>query len=205
MKKKILVPEKTKINNLSPKTKTMEKTKIAISLFIISLIIGCSGDDGADGLNSLIVTLIEQPSINCTNGGFQIQSGVDLNDNNKLEEAEVDSIEFLCNVEDAKLDFTRYVSLISQSGTNNPISSVLENTIDIEINWVRESQGKYIGTLNSAIDINNSVIFYNTPNSHTGVRGEIISDTQIRLEFQDGINAFQDNFNNLSFELREYE
>jgi len=189
----------------------MSRTKITINLLIIILLVGCFGDNGADGingidgLNSIVVTLIEQPGVNCVNGGFQIQSGIDLNSNNQLEESEIDNTEFVCNGQDADLGFTRYVSLISQSGTGNPISTILENTLDVEVNWIRESQGKYLGTLNSSIDINSSVIFYSTPSSHTGVRGEVISETEIRLELQAGINAFQDNFDNLSFELREYE
>lgn len=190
------------------KMPTMKKTRNVINLFITLLFIGCSGDDGTNGLdgyNSIIVTLIEQPGGNCANGGFQIQTGIDLNSNNQLEDAEIDNISFICNGQDVEIGFKRYVSLISQSGTNNPTYSVLENTMELHINWVRESQGKYIGTLSSSIDTNNSVIFYNTPSTHTGVRGSIVSSTEIRLELEAGINAFKDNFNNLSFELRQYE
>ncbi|PKH52421.1 hypothetical protein CXF68_17740 [Tenacibaculum sp. Bg11-29] len=182
-------------------------TKIFLVL-LITLIISCSGDDGTDGidgLNSLIVTLIEQPGGNCSNGGFQIQSGIDLNSNNQLELTEVDNTKFICNGQNANLGFNRYVSLISQSGATNPTSAILENTLGLDISWIRESQGKYLGTLDTSIDINNSVIFYNTPSTHTGVRGEIVSSSQIRLELEAGINAFRDNFSNLSFELREYE
>ncbi|WP_036152086.1 DUF7151 family protein [Maribacter forsetii] len=202
----------------------MKETKRVIYLLVISLIIGCSaedgsdgldgidgvnGTDGIDGLNSLVITLIEQPGENCPNGGFQIQSGIDTNSNGQLDESEFDNIEFICNGQNAELGFTRYVSLISQSGTDDPTSNVLENTLGLEIDWVRESEGRYLGTLSSTIDLNNTVIFHSTPSSqvqnHTGVRGVIESDTEISLELQFGIGALRDNFNNLSFELRQYE
>jgi hypothetical protein len=101
--------------------------------------------------------------------------------------------------------FTSYVSLISQSGTDDPTSVLVENSLSLGISWVRESQGRYLGTLDRAIDIGKTVIFYNTPSTHTGVRGELVGNNQVRLELQNGINVFADNFENLSFELREYE
>lgn len=166
---------------------------------------GTNGTDGADGLNSLITTLIEQPGSNCINGGFKIEAGLDLNDNGVLEASEVDSSEFLCNADATGLSYLSYVSLLNQTGTNDPQSSVLENTLGLNIVWTRESQGKYVGALDSAIDIGKTVIFYTTPTSHTGVRGEIVGNNQVRIELQNGINAFADDFTNLSFELREYE
>ncbi|WP_396589588.1 hypothetical protein [Allomuricauda sp. R78024] len=166
---------------------------------------GTNGTNGTDGLNSLITTLIEQPGSNCTNGGFKIEAGLDLNDNGVLEASEVGTSEFLCNADTAGLSYLSYVSLINQTGTNDPQSSVLENTLGLNIVWTRESQGKYVGALDSTIDIGKTVIFYTTPTTHTGVRGEIVGNNQVRIELQNGINAFADDFTNLSFELREYE
>lgn len=166
---------------------------------------GTNGTDGADGRNSLITTLIEQPGPNCANGGFKIEAGLDTNNNGELEPGEVDTSEYLCNGDVSGLNYTSYVSLISQTGTNNPQATVLENTLDLNIAWTREAQGMYIGDLDKTIDIGKTVIFYTTPTTHTGVRGEIVGDNQVRIELQNGINAFADNFTNLSFELREYE
>lgn len=166
---------------------------------------GTNGTDGTDGLNSLITTLIEQPGSNCTNGGFKIEAGLDLNDNGVLEGSEVDTSEFLCNADATGLSYLSYVSLLNQTGTNDPQSSVLENTLGLNIVWTRESQGKYVGALDSTIDIGKTVIFYTTPTTHTGVRGEIVGNNQVRIELQNGINVFADDFTNLSFELREYE
>ncbi|MCM4172572.1 hypothetical protein DHD32_13860 [Arenibacter sp. TNZ] len=186
----------------------------------MAVFVGCSPEDGTDGLNGtngingidgnngnngLIKTLVEQPGANCTNGGFSVQTGLDTNANSILDANEVISTEYLCNGDNANITYQTYVSLISQSGTENPSSNVLENTLDLNISWVRESQGKYVGTLDKTIIIGKTVIFYTTPTTHTGVRGEIIGDNQVRIELQNGINAFMDNFSNLSFELRQYE
>lgn len=159
----------------------------------------------SDGLNSLISTMIEQPGANCANGGFRLDVGLDNNGNDLLDAEEVTSSEYLCNPDAADFSYQSYASLISQSGTDDPTTSVLENSLNLEIVWVRESTGRYLGTLNRSIDIGKTVIFFSTPSTHTGVRGELVADNQIRLELQNGINVFADNFENLSFELREYE
>ena len=194
--------------------------KIALSLIVLIGFIGCSPEDGTDGINGnngingidgsngfngMIKTLVEQPGANCSNGGFSVQSGLDANANGVLDASEVNTTEYLCNGDNADFTYQSFVALISQSDTENPSSLVLENTLDLNINWVRESQGKYVGTLDKTITIGKTVIFYTTPTTHTGVRGEIIGDNQVRIELQNGINAFMDNFTNLSFELRQYE
>ena len=166
---------------------------------------GADGNDGSDGLNSLINTIIEQPGANCANGGFLLEAGQDDNGNGTLDASEVDTSEYLCNGDTSGLPYLTYVSLISQSGTDDPQSTILENTLDLNIAWTREAQGMYVGNLDKTIDISKTVIFYTTPTTHTGVRGEIVGDNQVRIELQNGINAFADDFTNLSFELREYE
>ncbi|RAJ16039.1 DUF7151 family protein [Arenibacter echinorum] len=191
--------------------------KITILLVFLAGFVGCSPEDGTDGLNGsngidgsngfngLIKTLVEQPGENCSNGGFSVQSGLDVNANGALDTNEVTSTEYLCNGDNSNITYQSYVSLLSQSGTENPSSNILENTLDLNISWVRESQGKYVGTLDKTITIGKTVIFYTTPTTHTGVRGELIGNNQVRIELQNGINAFMDNFSNLSFELRQYE
>ncbi len=161
--------------------------------------------DPADGFTSLISTVIEQPGANCANGGYRLDVGLDSNGNGELDAEEVTSSEYLCNADSTDFTYQSYASLISQTGTDDPTSNVLDNSLNLTIVWTRESQGRYLGTLDRSIDIGKTVIFFSTPSSHTGVRGELVSDNQIRLELQNGINVFADNFENLSFELREYE
>ncbi|MDC6365054.1 MULTISPECIES: hypothetical protein [Flavobacteriaceae] len=166
---------------------------------------GADGANGTNGANSLITTLVEQPGENCSNGGFKIEVGLDTNNNGQLDAGEVDASEYLCNGDPAGLPYLSYVSLINQTRAEDPTTTVLENTLELSIVWTRESQGIYVGAMNRSIDIGKTVIFYTTPTTHTGVRGEIVGDNEVRLELQNGINAFADDFSNLSFELREYE
>ena len=43
-----------------------------------------------------------------------------------------------------------YTALLSQSDTDDPVATVLENTLGGAIVWTRDSQGAYLGTLSSA-------------------------------------------------------
>lgn len=166
---------------------------------------GSDGIDGRNGLNSLVDIAIEPIGLNCATGGYLVQSGLDANSNNILDATEVSSSEYLCNSDNFDSPYNSYVSLISQSGTEDPTSVVLQNSADLSISWSRISQGVYVGQLSEPLDIAKTVIFYSTPATHTAVRGAIINDDQIRLELQYGVNFFLDNFENLSFELRQYE
>lgn len=161
--------------------------------------------DPADGLTSLISTIIEQPGDNCVNGGYRLEVGLDSNANGLLDASEISTSEYLCNGDADDFNYQSYTSILRQVGTEDPVEEVLENSLGLTVNWARQAQGIYIGTLDVPIDISKTVIFFSTPISHTAVRGELINSTQIRLELQNGINAFADNFDNLSFELRVYE
>ncbi|MGX1930524.1 DUF7151 family protein [Flagellimonas sp. 2504JD4-2] len=194
--------------------RTFGTTRAFTLLILLSVFFGCSPEDGEDGtdglngvngLNSALQVVVEQPGTNCPNGGYKIGSGLDLNRNGQLDNEEITQEEFICNLTEPDFPYTNYVSLISQSNDENPTSSVLVNTLELNISWVRQSAGIYVGTLDKNIDLSKTVIFYSTPNTHTNVRGEVVSQNSIQLELQNGINFFQDNFDNLSFEIREYE
>lgn len=49
--------------------------------------------------------------------------------------------------------YKTYVALLTQSGTNAPVATVLENTLG-NIVWTRVSDGEYNGTLNSTFTPN---------------------------------------------------
>jgi len=65
-------------------------------------------------------------------------------------QAQVDAL--LLNVRPYKV----YIALLSQSGTDAPVATVLENTLGGTIMWTRNSVGNYIGTL-SGVFIENKV------------------------------------------------
>ena len=47
-----------------------------------------------------------------------------------------------------------YTALLTQSGTNDPVATVLENTLSGNIVWSYESTGIYLGVLNGAFPLN---------------------------------------------------
>lgn len=61
---------------------------------------GTDGSDGANGLSSLIVSRIENPGVNCVNGGTLIETGIDDNGDGILSLPEVDDFVFVCNGDD---------------------------------------------------------------------------------------------------------
>ena len=52
----------------------------------------------------------------------------------------------------------RYVALLTQSGTDAPVATVLENTLGETVVWTRTNEGEYNGTLASAFTVNKSVV-----------------------------------------------
>jgi len=70
-----------------------------VTLFLLAaflLLNGCV-KEVSDGKNSLI-DLIEEPvGENCPAGGFKVITGLDLNENNVLDEDEIQITEYICN------------------------------------------------------------------------------------------------------------
>lgn len=101
--------------------------------------------------------------------------------------------------------YQSYVSTISQSGTDNPTSNVLDNSLNISISWARQSEGKYIGTLDQSLDLNKATLFYSTPSTHLAVQGGFLNSSSVKLWLDNGLGNWSDNFSNLSFEIRLYD
>lgn len=53
----------------------------------------------------------------------------------------------------------RYVALISQTGTDAPVATVLENTLGGTVVWTRGNIGNYTGTLASAFTQDKTILF----------------------------------------------
>lgn len=52
------------------------------------------------------------------------------------------------------VQYKTYVATLTQSGTNAPVASVLENTLGGTVVWTRDSQGHYTATLAGAFTEN---------------------------------------------------
>jgi hypothetical protein len=70
------------------------------SITICNGIDGSNGADGADGYNTIIVTNIEGPGVNCVNGGLSISIGLDINRNNSIDNGEEIDTYYVCNGSD---------------------------------------------------------------------------------------------------------
>jgi hypothetical protein len=68
-----------------------------------------------------------------------------------------------------------YTALLSQSGTNAPIATVLENTLGGTVVWSRNSNGVYFGTLSGAFTVDKTGIMA-TPSFSNIIVSAIRSD-----------------------------
>jgi hypothetical protein len=71
-------------------------TGLTAVLFAATWVVGCDGD-GASGKDALVNVSPEPAGKNCKNGGSRIDSGVDQDGNNALDEGEVQSTAYACN------------------------------------------------------------------------------------------------------------
>ncbi len=55
-----------------------------------------------------------------------------------------------------KIPYRVYTALLTQTGTNAPVATVLENTIG-NIVWTRNTVGQYMGTLAGAFPVNKTI------------------------------------------------
>jgi hypothetical protein len=102
------------------------------------------------------------------------------------------------------LGYTSYVALVSQTGTNAPVPTVLHNNLKAVITWSRQSNGNYtITAASSLFTANKTVLFLNAGHGYQAalpIYWERTSDTTITL------NSFSDGeIEEGSFELRIYE
>ena len=57
----------------------------------------CNGDDGTDGLDTLVSTTTEAPGANCANGGTRVDHGVDDDADGVLDAEEIDGTTYVCS------------------------------------------------------------------------------------------------------------
>lgn len=98
--------------------------------------------------------------------------------------------------------YKKYVALLSQSGTDAPVATVLENTIG-DIVWSYDNVGSYIATLLDAFPPEKTYIFVS--HSATGLLAYGAFGNTISLITADYTDNQQNNFlNNVTIEIRVY-
>ena len=73
------------------------KATLCVALSAIFLLAGCGGGSSSPNLKIALSVVNSAPQTACPNGGITIQSGIDSNDDQVLNEAEVTSEQFICN------------------------------------------------------------------------------------------------------------
>jgi len=114
-----------------------------------------------------------------------------------------------------------YTALLTQTGTNAPVATVLENTLGGDIIWSYSGTGSYLGTLAGAFT-SQKTFFYvygeaaynNGPNIYTQkirdiniINDGLIGLNQTELIFTNGVFSSAGNtnsFSNIPIEIRVY-
>jgi len=89
-----------------------------------------------------------------------------------------------------------YVALLTQTGTNAPVATVLKNTLGGTVVWTYDSVGQYHGTLASAFTLNKTVVFHNLPFQQSS--DEILIKVITNGEDMIRVNVVNDGFEALN-------
>lgn len=110
---------------------------------------GCR-KDGSNGKNSLTKLEAESAGINCSSGGYRLSTGIDLNENNMLDQEEIENEEYVCNgnsgvngsnslinvITEPSGEFCDFGGLKIETGLDQNNNSVLEENEIQAINYV---------------------------------------------------------------------
>lgn len=107
--------------------------------------------------------------------------------------------------------YTVYTALLTQTSTNAPVATVLNNTTGSTLTWTRQTTGVYVltATLPGGIFTANKVFFNITPSTDSRtiiISGQSNSTSTITIVSYDTFNQTEDDslITKVSFELRIY-
>lgn len=94
--------------------------------------------NGLNGSNSLVTLVTEPASINCPTGGYKLNTGIDLNKNNILDNTEITNSQYVCN---GLTGSSSLVSVVAEPAGSNCATGgyKLNSGIDLNKNGVLES------------------------------------------------------------------
>lgn len=83
--------------------------------------------NGQPGLKSLMTVTAENPGDNCASGGYKLESGSDVNNNNILDASEIGSAKYICNGTDGGgFDKVTVLDFAYASGTSSSEWTIAE-------------------------------------------------------------------------------
>ena len=113
-------------------------------------------------------------------------------------------------VQAAARPYKVYTALLSQTGTNAPIATVLENTLGGTVVWSYASTGVYVANLTGAFTINKTIVFtsnaaYPVTPPHQFTGGVRSNSDSIQITSKNGSGTLtNDLISNMSLEIRVY-
>jgi len=98
-----------------------------------------------------------------------------------------------------------YTALLTQSGTDAPVATVLQNTLGGTVVWTYNDVGIYYGTLAGAFDENKTAFFFGPVNSTGGLfQAAVIDNDTIKVDvYFEGTHA-DEELNSTAIEIRVY-
>lgn len=97
-----------------------------------------------------------------------------------------------------------YTALLTQTGTNAPVATVLENTLGGDLVWSREDVGIYTGTLNEAFIENKTGVLLNSVDATGTYESYVESVNNVKIITISAETNEDDYLNNSFFEIKIY-
>jgi len=106
-----------------------------------------------------------------------------------------------------KVPYTSRVSLVTQSTTNAPTETILENSAGITLTWSRLSAGMYRATYGSSVNLSKTTLRIGNTYRYSEIIGVIIDSTTARFQLAietDGGPGADTTLLNTMLEIRVY-
>jgi hypothetical protein len=100
--------------------------------------------------------------------------------------------------------YLKYVALLTQTGTDAPVATVLENTLGGTVVWTRSGAGVYAGTLSGVFTENKTAIFLGAAAGNIIQYGFVDSTNYILLLTTEGGVAVDEKLFLTPIEIRVY-
>ena len=129
-------------------------------------------------------------------------------DGTELVELEQGGTSVKCTTQDIAdlggASYLKYVALLTQTGTDAPVATVLENTLGGTVVWTRSGAGVYAGTLSGVFTENKTAIFLGAAAGNIIQYGFVDSTNYILLLTTEGGVAADEKLFLTPIEIRVY-
>ena len=111
-----------------------------------------------------------------------------------------------CTDDEFNLPYNSYSSILNQTESNNPTETILQNEINISINWTRESTGIFKGVLSKPLVLEKTTLVIYLQEEDRIPTGGFINPTTIMLNACNRFNVYDtvDGLTNSVIEIKEY-